>query len=80
MRKGDLVRRIRFDTRVPENLVEELRVKWKDPCMVVRGTYEGHISYENRSGQKITEISPVIDVMHLSGVIKGVPVEHFERL
>ena len=50
--------------------------------VVVRGVYEGQVYFIDAiSGKNIgTELTPVVDVMILGGIIKGVPVRCLERV
>jgi len=55
---------------------------WSHSGVVVRGVYEGQVYFIDAiSGKNIgTELTPVVDVMILGGIIKGVPVRCLERV
>ena len=69
MRKGDLIRRVVFPISGSnpqlKSYVNELKVAWQNPCIIVRGPYEAtFVETIIGTKQKMTKLRLAIDVVY----------------
>ena len=88
MKKGDLVRRVRFSELADagtighraEEILQLHQEYWKESAVVVRGPYENSRSYETKSGQPYVAMHSAIDVLYRGSIHEGMAAGDFERV
>ena len=88
MKKGDLVRRVRFSELADAGTIghraqEILQLHeeyWREPAVVVKGPYESSRSHETTSGQPYVAMHSAIDVLYRGTIHEGITVGDFERV
>ncbi len=88
MKKGDLVKRVKFtDPMVTSGsgkrydiLLESLSEYWKDPAVVVRGPYESIVASELPSGQPYSSVRTAVDLLYRGKIYENVFIDDVERI
>jgi|1_EtaG_2_1085319.scaffolds.fasta_scaffold02516_1 hypothetical protein len=85
MKKGDLVKRVRFGIEnVPgkraEKALAESRQWWSDPAVVVRGPYEAVRPETTSGGQQYSKVYRAIDVFYHGQLMSSLPADDFNRI
>jgi len=88
MKKGDLVKRVRWSEAMSppaggkryEALVDGLQKFWNDPAVVVKGPYESVASNILPSGQQYSSIRPAVDLLYKGKIYEGIFVDDVERI
>jgi|MDTB01.1.fsa_nt_gb hypothetical protein len=88
MKKGDLVKRVRFtDPMVRQTtgkryevLLESLSEYWKDPAVVVKGPYESIVASELPSGRPYSSVRTAVDLLYRGKVYENIFIDDVERI
>ena len=87
MKKGDLVRRVRFSGNGELGsgsraalLRESMKEFWKDPAIVVKGPYESVFSNELASGRPYSSVRMAVDVLYKGQIYEGIYIDDVERV
>ena len=85
MKKGDLVKRVRFGIenvpgRRAQEALAESKKWWSDPAVVVRGPYEAIRSETSTTGQPYSKVYRAIDVFYQGQLMSELPADDFNRV